>query len=268
VTTRAWLIVRVMLALLAASAVVTAFVGARRRATTASANRYVCPMHPQVSAQGPDACPICGMALVLRAAGPPSAAVHASEVFALGADRPAPAALDVARATVLGVPGEIRAPAWLDGTGLVTAIVHRDEARAIGSEDTAMFVPSGRTDSEVPVRVTADPRTDWDRTTTRLALHTTGAGPFPPAGPGWVQFAPRPRRALVVPRSAILDLPDGAYVMVPAPDRRSFERRRVVIGRVANGVAIVISGLREGEPVMIRGAFTLDAERRLVSATP
>jgi multidrug efflux pump subunit AcrA (membrane-fusion protein) len=84
---------------------------------------------------------------------------------------------------------------------------------------------------------------------------------------GWVELAARPRKLLVVPSSAVLYSPEGPYVLAAGADGRTFSTRRVEIGRVSRGLAVVLSGLREGEPIVVGSTFSWDAERRLHEAT-
>jgi hypothetical protein len=75
------------------------------------------------------------------------------------------------------------------------------------------------------------------------------------------------RNDLVVPDSAVLDSPDGPYVLVVSDDRRTLIKRHIEIGTVLYGYAAVVAGLRENEYVAGK-AFFLDAERRLRGGTP
>ena len=61
---------------------------------------------------------------------------------------------------------------------------------------------------------------------------------------------------LVVPRSAITDVENKPVVFVHHPDG-DFERHDVVLGRAALGKVELISGVREGEEVVIDGVFSL-----------
>jgi cobalt-zinc-cadmium efflux system membrane fusion protein len=62
--------------------------------------------------------------------------------------------------------------------------------------------------------------------------------------------------ALVVPRSAVTEIGGKSVVFVHHPDD-DFERHEIVLGRAALGKVEVISGLREGEDVVVDGVFTL-----------
>ncbi len=70
---------------------------------------------------------------------------------------------------------------------------------------------------------------------------------------------------LVIPRSAALVTGARAVVYVRASDHDAhvFEGREVVLGPRAGDYYIVRSGLREGEHVVVRGAFRLDSEMQI-----
>jgi cobalt-zinc-cadmium efflux system membrane fusion protein len=61
---------------------------------------------------------------------------------------------------------------------------------------------------------------------------------------------------LVVPRSAITEIADRRVAFVREPDG-DFEMHEVVLGDASVGKVAVVSGLREGEPVVVEGVFTL-----------
>ena len=61
---------------------------------------------------------------------------------------------------------------------------------------------------------------------------------------------------LVVPRTAIVEVANKPVVFVRQADD-DFELHEIVIGEAALGKAEVVSGLREGEQIVVEGAFTL-----------
>lgn len=61
---------------------------------------------------------------------------------------------------------------------------------------------------------------------------------------------------LVVPRSALTEIAGRAVVFVREPDG-DFEMHDVVVGDSALGKVAIVSGLREGENVVVSGVFTL-----------
>jgi len=61
----------------------------------------------------------------------------------------------------------------------------------------------------------------------------------------------------------VLYSPEGPYVLAAGADGRTFSTRRVEVGRASRGLAVVLSGLREGEPIVVGSTFSWDAERRL-----
>ncbi len=60
----------------------------------------------------------------------------------------------------------------------------------------------------------------------------------------------------MVPRSAVAEINSKPVVFVRHPDD-DFELHPVVLGHAALGKVEVLSGLREGEEVVVDGAFTL-----------
>jgi len=69
---------------------------------------------------------------------------------------------------------------------------------------------------------------------------------------------------IVVPDSAVIDT--GVRQVVFVQQGGTFEPREVRIGSRANGKAVVLSGIAEGERVAVRANFLLDSESRLRAA--
>jgi cobalt-zinc-cadmium efflux system membrane fusion protein len=63
-------------------------------------------------------------------------------------------------------------------------------------------------------------------------------------------------RNVVVPLSAVTRITGRDVVFVRQPDG-DFELHAVTLGRTAGGRAEILSGLRQGEVIVVDGAFTL-----------
>ena len=158
----------------------------------------------------------------------------------------------------------VRAAAWLDAKGRVTAVLRNDELGGLSPGEHAFFFRAAAPAEGIDVRLTVEPPTPWDGSTSRVRFRFDArAGRLGPGEVGWVELAARPRVLLVIPASAVLYSPEGPYVLAAGTDGRTFSTRRVQIGTVSRGLAVVLSGLREGEPIVVGSTFSWDAERRL-----
>jgi hypothetical protein len=153
----------------------------------------------------------------------------------------------------------VRAPAWVEDDGRVTAILYGDEAEGLDRQGEGWFSPSAAPEALAPVVWEGLAPEPWDASTRRV--HFRGATSLRVGDVGWVRLPTMRRELEVVPRSAVLASGEGSHVLVASEGRLT--PRPVEIGRVLGDYAVVLSGLRLQERVSVRGAFLLDAERRL-----
>jgi hypothetical protein len=209
-------------------------------------------MHPDVTSATPGICPICRMDLEPVASGgdaPPAISRSTFQTY------------DFVRRR--GFAPDVRAPAWVDRDGAVMAILYRDELAAMTHSTRAIFSSVAAPSASVEVRIALESAEPWDAATSRVRFEPVAADRAPaPDGIGWVRLADR-REVHVVPSSAVLEGAEGPYVLVASPSGRTLAKRPIEVGRVFGGMAVVLSGLRLQERVLVRGAFFLDAERRL-----
>jgi hypothetical protein len=275
---------RLLLLLVAAAAVASALVLSRRhdRAVSSLGGRYACPMHPEATSRTPGDCPICRMALepagwarpgpssaTSAAPVPGSAAADiASETGPASSAFPEPASLPnyrlVAAATRRTVAREVLAPAWLEPGGIVVAVLYEDELAGLVPGEHGLFFRAAAPTAGVDVRLTAEPQAERHAATWRVRFRVDPRAPgLRPGDVGWVKLAARPRELLVVPSTAIVNSPQGAYVLVASMDGLAFTKRYLETSRAFSGFAVVLSGLRDQERVVVGNTFFLDAERRL-----
>lgn len=75
------------------------------------------------------------------------------------------------------------------------------------------------------------------------------------------------REPLVIPRSAVLFTGTRSVVYVEAPDaeRPTYEGREVILGPRAGEFYLVRDGLREGERIVVNGAFRIDSAMQIAA---
>jgi len=244
---------RLAMLALAAAAVVAGLTVTRTDDPVAvsSGPRYVCPMHPEILSPTPGICPICRMALT-----------RPSEPIDLD-----PYEVRPAWPRMLSQP--TRAAAWLERDGVVTALLYADEIAALGPEQPATFTPTDAPDTTVAVRLVGEAPESWDEGVARVRFRVERRQPtLAPGAVGWLKVATPAREAIPVPLTAIVQSPQGPYVLVEGESGHgatSFVRRPVRLGRSTYGMGVIVSGLRPKERVAMRSALFLDVERRLTA---
>ncbi len=268
-STTAVLIGRLGLAAIAAAAAAASLVAWRNGAAPPPLGArapalYVCPMHPQVTAPVPGDCPICRMALVPSATA--RAAAGEPTTLTLPADKRLRGWDAISHAKRFQSSLEMRAPAAADGDGATgVALYHLDESQLIRAGEEGLFSPSSgpRADAPLglPVRVLPGPPQRWDDATVLVRFAAAPGTRLAPNETGLLKLATRQRDDLVVAEEAVVDAPDGPYVLVTA-DRRTFRKRPVEVGSRLYGQAAIVRGVVRGEGVVARHTFVLDYERR------
>jgi hypothetical protein len=270
--------VRVLFLIVAAAAVVagvTAAVVNRGRAADTTV-RYACPMHAEVRSAGPGECPICRMALervgfVPGAVKPYLEAAGTVDLRAIDNVKKHNIVDFVRLHALLPVQSELRGPAWVEDDGTIVAVFYDDQIAAMADDEPGTFRLADAPARTFAARRTADPPAVWDRSTSRIRFRSaTPRGAGPTAGrTGWLDVAPRPRQVVGVAASAVLQSPEGPYVLAWSGHDYTFVQRRVEIGEtfLKEGIAVILSGLRPHDRVVARATFFVDADRRLGANT-
>ena len=167
---------------------------------------------------------------------------------------------------------EMRVPAAADDARTGVALFHIDESELIRPGEEGLFSPASGPREGAPlglkVRVLPGPRERWDASTVLVHFEVEAGHALVANETGLLKLPTRLRRGLAVRESAIIDSPDGPYVLVAQGDRRTFTKRSVEIGNRLYGFADVVSGLNDGERVVASHAFVMDAERRTPRTAP
>jgi hypothetical protein len=271
-SSRMIVLARALLLALAAAAVVTGFVVTRQSAPRplASGVVYVCPMHPAVTSATPGECPICRMALERQAAG--TAAEPTSLTLPHGLKL---AGFDsVSRVKQFESSFDMRAWAWAETRDVGVALYPRDQAEMLKPGEEGLFEPQSGPRGPLPhgikVHLTDQAPEPWDASTAlvRFRLDAHAGAALEPKEIGSIKFALRLRNGLVVKESAIIQSPEGPYVLIASADRKTFTKRPVEIGATMYEYADVVGGLRENEYAVALHTFVLDTERRLGRRVP
>ena len=165
---------------------------------------------------------------------------------------------------------EIRGWAWVENQEQIAAIFYKDQIDALAPRETGTFSLTASPKTSFSVTRIAGPAVNWDCSTSLIHFRVTtgstskGDGPIHVGQVGWLRIADKSRAVLSVPETAVLQAPEGPYVLALV-GRDRFEKRPIEIGETFSrqGFAIVLSGLRANDLVVSRATFFVDADRRL-----
>ena len=175
----------------------------------------------------------------------------------------APPVTDIAKQRVF--TKEARAPGWVAPDRVVEAVFEKADLVDLEPEDRGQFFRAAAPTTGIEVSLAPGAPVAWDASTSkaRFLVSASAARALEPGETGWITLAPKSRGLLVVPSSAVLQSPRGPYVLAAATERGPFVSRPVEVGKVFYGVAAVLSGLREGERVVVTDAFFWAAQQGL-----
>jgi hypothetical protein len=267
VSRRVILALRLLLLVAAAAALgAGVFIGSQH--ADATHTRYTCPMHPEVDANGPGQCPICFMALepaATRGVRTPAEIMDMADFTAVENVRKHRITEFVRPRSLLRNVQELRGPASVRDDLTLDVVLYRDQVEVLAADEQGIFCPTLPPRLAVTVRRADAEVVPWDASTARVRFRVDDKDKavLRPGQVGWLELDRRAREVLAVPATALLQSPEGPYVLVPAGSR--FEKRSVAIGEtlLKQGFAVVLSGLRAQERVVSRAAFFVDADRRL-----
>lgn len=138
----------------------------------------------------------------------------------------------------------------------------------LGSE--ARFVPSGHAEGAATAKIDlVYPVVNALARTQRVRLQLPNAGRrFSPGQYGIVEIATPSRRAVTIPRDALVDTGSATYVFVVEAEGR-YAPRTVEVSGTDRDRIVIAAGLAAGERVVSGATFLIDSESRLrASLTP
>jgi hypothetical protein len=265
---------RVALLIMAAGAVIASVaIAVHHDSSPNSGPRYTCPMHPEVKTAKPGECPICHMNLEPMAkGGADNPKAHSdrrgmADLTAVENVRKHKIVDFVRMRSLLQNTREMRGPAWVEEDRTITALFYNDQIAALQTSEPGDFLPTQSPTATVAVRRGADAPVAWDRSTSRVRFAIDPRHPkrtLQPGQVGWLVLSPKARKVLGVPSAAVVQSPEGPYVLAWVGGL-NFEKRPIEIGEsfLKQGFAVVLSGLGPQDRVVSKATFFVDADRRL-----
>lgn len=143
----------------------------------------------------------------------------------------------------------------------VEAELFPGETNIVGAGDKVVVRIAGFEYTDVETRVTfiSPEYRNNSQVTVMRATISNAQGTYRPGMPAQVLVTHSARRALALPVDAVIRDAKGSYVFV-LTDNNTFERRTVALGLEDADRVEIISGLIEGETVVITGAYLLFSE--------
>lgn len=240
-----------------------------------SSDLYYCPMHPSYTSDRPGTCPICNMSLVKRQTELPqkTSSVDAHAAFKIDEQKrqmigikTAPVEKKEIFRTIRAFGKVARDPRWVYAQifEYERPSLYKGEQPLVGINHKATLeIPAlpGKT-FRAKVRLLEREMDPLTRTTlARIALEdwnkTLKSGMS-----ANVNIQINLGTSLVVGQSAVLDSGVRQIVFVDKGDG-VIEPRTVVVGEKGDEDVQIISGLKEGEMVVVSGNFLIDSESRL-----
>ena len=127
------------------------------------------------------------------------------------------------------------------------------------------FTPSGHPDQPVTGKVDlVYPLVNAEARTRRVRMQipNEASKAYAPGEYGTIEFAPRARRGVTIPRDALVETGSASYVFVVEGEGRFVPRTVATAGSDAEHV-LIVAGLAAGERVVSGATFLIDSESRL-----
>jgi membrane fusion protein, copper/silver efflux system len=147
----------------------------------------------------------------------------------------------------------------------VVADVFQRDVNFVQKGTAGRFVPSRRPDEAIDVRVDlVYPTLNAEARTTRVRMQVKNPKgiTFRPGEYGSVEFATPARKALTVPRDAVVDTGLYTYVFV-VQGEGTFSPRAVAVGDEQGEMLTILAGVSPGDRVVSGATFLIDSESRL-----